>query len=205
MSGDNDPSMINEILDEIVSLRNQIQIDKDLFKTILEQNNKNLVESILNEINSLYEKQTFPDPYEKLTRWSHDALSQIKKDISESIENNDVKREIKSQTQADNVDKLLNKVVGLIEKIKKDDLLIQNDNPFYPPTKTFSLRRKYRGARNSLSLLMAGIGLVVLSSGIWEATGELLSIQGRIILGTIMIAMTAWLERRKVFALFGQE
>ncbi|QLH02677.1 hypothetical protein C5F47_03425 [Nitrosopumilus cobalaminigenes] len=196
---------IDELHEEILRLHEIVKTNQESIKKIVESNNALLTKDLLAKLESLNNKKKTYDPYDQLTEWSHNAINQIKKDISESIENNDAKKEKKAQRQADNVDKLLNKVVGLIEKIKKDDLLIEKDNPFYPPSKTFSLRRKYRGARNSLSLLMAGIGLIVLSSGVWEASGELLSIQGRLILGILMVSMTAWLERRKVFALFGQE
>lgn len=181
--------LINELRKEVSKLRNDVSE----------------LSEILKQIQSSNKRSQLNDPYEKLTKWSHDAINQIKKDISDSIQSNDSKKEKKSQKQADNVDKLLNKVVGLIEEIKRDDMLIKNDNPFYPPTKIFSLRRKQRSARNSLSLLMAGTGLLILSSGVWDAAGDFLSIQGRLIIGTIIVAMTAWLERRKVFALFGQE
>jgi len=184
-----------------------IQTNEESIKQLLKQNNELLLKDILKKLMAVNEKNQIEDPYDTLTKWSRDAITQIKRDVSNSIQDNDKSKEKKAQKQADDVDKLLNKVVGLLEKIKQDDLLIKNDNPFYPPSKllSWSWRKKQRSARNSISLLMAGIGLIVLSSGVWEASGDILSIQGRLIIGAIMIAMTAWLERRKVFALFGQE
>lgn len=204
MSND-DVEKIKDLEEEIKKLHELINENNEIFKNILKENNEILTKEFVKKFIDINEQRISEDPYEKLTKWSQDAMNQIKKNIAESIENNNSKQEKRSQKQADNVDKLLNKVVGLIEKIKKDDVQIHDDNPFYPTTKPFSLIKKYRSARNSISLLMAGIGLVVLSSGIWESAGELMSIQGRLIIGTIMVAMTAWLERRKVFALFGQE
>jgi len=185
--------------------KESIQTNDESIKHLLKQNNEILLKGILKKLMEVNKKTQTEDPYDTLTKWSHDAITQIKKDVSNSIQDDKSSNEKKAQKQSDNVDKLLNKVVGLMEKIKKDDQDLKYENPFYPPSKVFSWSKKKRSARNSLSLFMAGVGLIVLSSGIWEASGDILSIQGRIIIGAIMIAMTAWLERRKVFALFGQE
>ena len=148
-------------------------------------------------------------PYDKLTEWSEDAMTRIKKDIAKAIEEDDDKMEKNARKKAREIDKMIDNVVGLIEHIKEEDSKEKEfTNPLYPKRKIPIIDRfrgQGRGTRNWLGLLLTGIGLTILGSGVWGASEEFFSIQGSIVIGLIILLLTAWLERRRVFALFGQE
>lgn len=62
-----------------------------------------------------------------------------------------------------------------------------------------------RGARNWLGLLITGVGIVLFWRGIWDGSPYFLSIQGSLIVGGVILILMAWLEKRRIFSLFGQE
>jgi hypothetical protein len=204
--------------DNIEKLREEIST---LIKEEIKKSQKEIKEKldiIVEKFNPLLEEYEVTPPYEKLADWSQGAINQIKKDIAIAIEESDDKKEKKARKKAQQIDKMINEVIRLTEKIREEESQEkQFSNPLYPKPTIAKIpligkipisgkfRGHGRGTINWLGLLLTGMGLGILGSGVWSATEHLFSIQGSIIIGLIIILLTAWLARRKVFALFGQE
>lgn len=153
------------------------------------------------------------DPYKKLTKYSYDALNQVKKDLIKALETGNRFDIAAANKKTVEIAKMVNDVIRMIERIKKqDEGKVEINNPIYPAKKlwryfpaTLRLNLHSRGATNWLGFLITGVGVLIFSRGIWDATSELFSIQGSLIIGAVIIVLMAWLERKKVFAVFGQE
>jgi len=97
-----------------------------------------------------------------------------------------------------------------IEKMKQaeeDTAVVRNPIYRYLP---WNLGRRIimthkRGARNWLGLLITGAGIVLFWRGIWDGSPYFLSIQGSLIVGGVILILMAWLEKRRIFSIFGQE
>jgi hypothetical protein len=199
-----------------MSANNNEELKKIISKIIKEELDnlkKEIIKDFSDKVESILESQTQSDPYKKLTKYSQEAMNQVKKDLTNAMEAGNEREIAEAKKKADKIDNMIDEVVHLIEKIKKDEEgRIEFDNPLYPTKRLYRffpavLRWKSheRGARNWLGFLVTGTGLIIMSRGIWDASGELLSIQGSIIIGAIMVALMAWLERKKIFEVFGQE
>lgn len=193
-----------ELKKEITKIQEQIDKFK---KEIIDRLDK------IESISESEDDENGVDPYKKLTKYSYEALNQVKKDLTKALEA-DNKFEIKeANKKTAEITKMVNDVIKMIEKIKKqNEERIEINNPLYPPKKLGRyfpavLRPKLhsRGATNWLGFLLTGVGVLIFSRGIWDASETLFSIQGSLIIGATIIGLMAWLERKKIFAVFGQE
>jgi len=153
------------------------------------------------------------DPYKKLAKYSYEALNQVKKDKVRAMQLGRNKSDIKdADTKTSEIIKMVSDVIKNIEKIKKqDEERIEINNPLYLRKKllrylpgTLRLNLHARGATKWAGFLLTGVGVIILSRGIWDASETLFSIQGSIIIGAAIIILMAWLERKKIFAVFGE-
>ncbi|RJQ23089.1 hypothetical protein C4565_11040 [Candidatus Parcubacteria bacterium] len=152
------------------------------------------------------------DPYGKLTKYSYEAINQIKKDMINALAKGSKSSMEEANERARQITKMVNDVIKIIEKMKKrDEERIEITNPLYPHKKilgkipgTLRLNLHSRGATKWLGFLLTGVGVLIFSRGIWDATEVLFSIQGSLIIGAAIIILMAWLERKKIFAVFGE-
>jgi len=152
------------------------------------------------------------DPYGKLTKYSYEAINQIKKDMINALTKGSKSSIEEANERAHQITKMVNDVIKIIEKMKKqDEERIEINNPLYPHKKilgkipgTLRLNLHSRGATKWLGFLLTGVGVLIFSRGIWDATETLFSIQGSLIIGAAIIILMAWLERKKIFAVFGE-
>lgn len=153
------------------------------------------------------------DPYKKLTKYSYEALNQVKKDLVKAVGANKEFDKNEANKKTAEITKMVNDVIKQIEKIKKqNEERIEINNPLYPTKKlgryfpaALRVWLHSRGATNWLGFLLTGVGVLIFSRGIWDASAELFSIQGSLIIGATIIVLMAWLERKKIFAVFGQD
>lgn len=188
--------------------------DKDEISTIMQEKLDKLKEEIIEElsekIESILASQDEPDPYKKLEAYSREAMIYVEDELARALKSGNKKEIAKIKKKADKIDKMVDEMVKVIEKIKKDDHSnIEFENPLYPakwPGRStpaiFRWKNYNRGARNWLGFLVTGVGLIILGRGIWDASAELFTIQGSIVIGAIMMGLMAWLERRKLFDVF---
>jgi len=190
-----------ELKKEITKMQEQI----DKFK-------KEIIDR-LDKIESISESEDDVEPYKKLAKYSNEALNQVKKDLMKALEAGNEFDKNEANKKTAEITKMVNDVIKKIEKIKKqNEERIEINNPLYPPKKLWryfpaTLRPNLhsRGATNWLGFLLTGVGVLIFSRGIWDASAELFSIQGSLIIGATIIILMAWLERKKIFAVFGQE
>lgn len=174
---------------------------------------KEIIDELSKKIDSILDSRDESDPYNKLEKYSREAMTFVEDELTRALKTGDPKKINKIKKKADKIDKMVDEIVQVIEKIKKEDHSnIEFENPLYPATwpgrstpAIFRWKNYNRGARNWLGFLVTGIGLIILSRGIWDGAAELFSIQGSIIVGGIMMALMAWLERRKLFDVFAGE
>ena len=175
------------------------------------------------------EEQVERKPYLHLSKLYSNALRDIVKDIEKIMlqENKgsiiDIPTKIKIRGK---VDDSLNQIVQGMDEVLRATYKIRDDeikekefrNPLYFKiqrpnienlrerffNKLFYLRIKKGNTSNWLSLLIAGIGLITLWNGIEETIVYRLSAQGMIVLGISTLGLIAWLQRQKVFQIFGE-
>jgi hypothetical protein len=193
-------------------IKNEIKKSQDEIKGVVKRSQDEIIEKLSEKIKPILQDYEIAPPYETLTKWSGDAINQIKKDIAKAIQENNPKQEEIAKRKAKKIDKMVDEVINLTEKIRNDEIKNKEFlNPLYPNKRILKipiiarLRGHGRGTRNWLGLLLTGTGLGILGSGVWGATEIFFSVQGSIVIGLIILLLTAWLARRKVFALFGQE
>ena len=152
------------------------------------------------------------DPYKKLTKYSYEALNQAKKDFVRAFWSGNKAGMRYAETKTAEINEMVKDVIKIIEKTKKEDeKKIEINNPLYPRKKIaryipdiFHPRLHARGATKWAGFLLTGVGVLIFSRGIWDASETLFSIQGSIIIGVAIIILMAWLERKKIFAVFGE-
>ena len=152
------------------------------------------------------------DPYKKLTKYSYEALNQVKKDLVRALERGSKFDINEANNKTAKITETVNDVIKIIENTKKrDEERIEINNPLYPNKKLWrylpaALRLKLhsRGTTKWLGFLLTGVGVIIFSRGIWDASEALFSIQGSLIIGATIIILMAWLERKKIFAAFGE-
>ena len=190
------------------------QLDNDTVNQIKEIMKEEINKAKLEILEEIRTDEHKKDPYKKLEEWNKDAMERIKKELTESVEKGDTRQQKRLEKNAEKMDIMVNKLIGLVEKIKEAEKREDDSsNPLYQSKGNWwvlklnrLIKRKHdRSTRNWLGLLFTGLGLLIISSGIWNASEEIFSIQGSILLGAIILGLMAWLERRKVFAVFGQE
>jgi len=177
---------------------------------------KEIRKVVKEEIKSYFEEPPEPNPYRTLEKWNKDAVEKIKKDFTDALgkKKRSVNFQNKLRAKSYNIDKMVDEVIGLIEEIREEERKkgTNLDNPlteskifrYLPWLKNFT-KRADRKSNNWLGLLFVGIGLTFIARGFWDASEEMFSIQGSIITGAFTLSLLAWMERRRIFSLFGQE
>lgn len=190
-------------------------IRKVLKEELLEIINEELREIIKQELKIALGKEPIQNPYEILQEWNKKAAEEIKIDLARMIEKNDAgKVELKFKKESERLNKKIDEIIGKVEDLREEERKkgLNLANPlneskifsYLPWLKNFT-KRATRESNNWLGLLFAGVGVTFIGRGVWDASEELFSIQGSIIIGSFILGLVAWLERRKIFALFGQE
>ena len=167
----------------------------------------------ISEIAEKTESQDDVDPYANLSVITQEAMNQVKRELANALQRGKKDEIDDARKKQNDVEKALTKIQEIVEQIKsQEENSIQYENPLYPKSRLHQLfpwihhsKSHKRSSRNWLSLLLAGVGLGLIFNGISEAASALQSIQGSLIMGTLILALLAWLEKRKVFALLGQE
>ena len=152
------------------------------------------------------------DPYKKLAKYSYEALNQVKRDLTNALEKGNELDINEADDKTKAIIKMVDDVIKSLIKIKKqDEKRIAISNPLYPYKKllhflpgTLRLNLHSRGAIKWVGFLLTGVGVVIFSRGIWDAADTIFSIQGSLIIGAAIIILMAWLERKKLFAVFGE-
>ena len=186
---------------------------KDEIEQILKAGLNELKNEIVDEIKKKIESQEKVDPYAKLSIMTQEAMNQVRRELANALERGDYDEIENARNKQNDVEKTLSKIDEMIKQIKgEEENSVQYENPLYPKKRLeqffpfLSYRKSHqRSSRSWVALLFAGVGLGLIFTGITEASLALQSIQGSLIMGTIILALLAWLERKKVFSLLGQE
>ena len=194
------------MVDDYEKLKNEIV-------AILGTKLNELKKEIVDEITKKMESQKDMDPYANLSVITQEAMNQVKRELANALQRGNQKEIDNARKKQEDIQKALTKIAQIVEQIKgEEENSIQYENPLYPKKRLHQVfpwvyyRKSHkRSSRNWVALLFAGVGLGLIFTGIGEASLALQSIQGSLIMGTIILALLAWLERKKVFSLLGQE
>lgn len=195
--------------DDFVRLKEEIS---KILETKLEGLKKEIVKEIIKEISKI-EPQDEVTPLANLKKIFAEAEKQVTKQLALAYQLGDPKK-------IEEAKKMQEKILVRLDEISKDirqineefETAAEIENPIIPkkwyhrwfPWLLYG-KGSVRSERNWIALLFAGVGLGLIFNGISEASSALQSIQGSLILGAIILALLAWLEKRRVFSLLGQE
>lgn len=185
---------------------------KNEIAEILDARLNELKKEIADEITEKMKSQDV-EPYANLSIITQQAMNQVKRELADALQRGNQVAINNARKKQEDIQKTLKNIQKYVEQIKgEEENSVQFENPLYPKKRLYQIfpwlyyRKSHkRSSRNWLALLFAGVGLGLIFTGIGEASLALQSTQGSLIMGTIILALLAWLEKRKVFSLLGQE